>query len=244
MTLIYLFNLILVSRLLFYFKDNSDSVSKVIRKSVLQLFGLLLLQVNWGVFFLALTIIAVNILCYVLFRLKKSPSFARITELAFLSLTIVLFSYPGAGIRFNYSFLHFLAETYPLTLIPDLFKNADWKTINIFLSGFLFLMLESSLIVKSVLEKFHIGMEKEVSGKEENEKFEGAGKLIGILERLFIFILILLGEYSAIGLIIAAKSFARFKELDKRAFAEYVLIGTLISTLIAFIIALIIKTGI
>jgi len=42
-----------------------------------------------------------------------------------------------------------------------------------------------------------------------------------------------LGEYGAVGWIIAAKSLARFKALEEREFAEYFLIGTLASFLLA-----------
>jgi hypothetical protein len=55
------------------------------------------------------------------------------------------------------------------------------------------------------------------------------GRFIGVLERLLVYVLVLEGQYEAIGLILAAKSFARFRELDQRDFAEYVLIGTLLS---------------
>jgi len=61
--------------------------------------------------------------------------------------------------------------------------------------------------------------------------------VIGILERIFVYFAVMLNEYSIIGFIVAAKAFARFKELDKKAFAEYVLIGTLASILIALIAA-------
>jgi hypothetical protein len=44
---------------------------------------------------------------------------------------------------------------------------------------------------------------------------------------------VLLGEYSAVGWIIAAKSLARFKALEDREFAEYFLVGTLASFLLA-----------
>ena len=47
-----------------------------------------------------------------------------------------------------------------------------------------------------------------------------AGRFIGILERLLIYVPVLRGQYAAIGLILAAKSFARFKEMDGRDFAE------------------------
>ncbi|NMB87527.1 MAG: hypothetical protein GYA17_04145 [Chloroflexi bacterium] len=65
-----------------------------------------------------------------------------------------------------------------------------------------------------------------------------AGRVIGILERVIIYTFVLQGQYTAIGFILAAKSFARFKELDNREFAEYVLIGTLLSALLAMMIAL------
>jgi len=56
-----------------------------------------------------------------------------------------------------------------------------------------------------------------------------AGRFIGVLERLLVYGFVLQDQYAAIGLILTAKSFARFKEMDERDFAEYVLIGTLLS---------------
>lgn len=56
-----------------------------------------------------------------------------------------------------------------------------------------------------------------------------AGRFIGVLERILTYAFVLHGQYTAIGLILAAKGFARFKEMDQRDFAEYVLIGTLLS---------------
>jgi hypothetical protein len=44
---------------------------------------------------------------------------------------------------------------------------------------------------------------------------------------------ILRGQYGAIGFVLAAKAFTRFKALDDRPFAEYVLIGTLLSACLA-----------
>jgi hypothetical protein len=70
--------------------------------------------------------------------------------------------------------------------------------------------------------------------KEDNsdDSLANAGKYIGILERLFVFSFILLNQWSAIGLLIAAKSVFRFSDLSRakdRKLTEYILIGTLIS---------------
>jgi hypothetical protein len=55
------------------------------------------------------------------------------------------------------------------------------------------------------------------------------GATIGILERLLIVIFVLSGAVAAIGFVVAAKTLARFKQLDDRDFAEYYLLGTLAS---------------
>lgn len=65
-----------------------------------------------------------------------------------------------------------------------------------------------------------------------------AGRLIGVLERLFIYGFLLRGDVVAISVVIAAKAFARFKELDKRQLAEYVLVGTMLSVLLTFLVAM------
>jgi Protein of unknown function (DUF3307). len=66
--------------------------------------------------------------------------------------------------------------------------------------------------------------------KEEVVKI---GSWIGILEREIILLLGLLGQFGAIGFVLTAKSLARYKQLENKAFAEKYLIGTLLSALIA-----------
>lgn len=60
------------------------------------------------------------------------------------------------------------------------------------------------------------------------------GAVIGILERLMVLGLVLVNQWAAIGLIITAKSVARFKRIEEdQAFGEIYLIGTLTSVLLA-----------
>lgn len=67
------------------------------------------------------------------------------------------------------------------------------------------------------------------------------GRAIGFLERAFAITLILVDRWEALGLLVAAKSLARFKELDDRARAEYYLVGTLVSLLGATLSALAVR---
>jgi hypothetical protein len=71
--------------------------------------------------------------------------------------------------------------------------------------------------------------------KDQNEEsLANAGTWIGVLERLVIFLLVLIGQYEAIGLLIAAKSIIRLREGDRKM-SEYVLIGTLLSVSMAIL---------
>ena len=59
------------------------------------------------------------------------------------------------------------------------------------------------------------------------------GATIGVLERLLIVAFVLTGAEAAVGFVVAAKTLARFKQLDDRPFAEYYLLGTLASVSVA-----------
>jgi hypothetical protein len=65
----------------------------------------------------------------------------------------------------------------------------------------------------------------------------GAG--IGVLERLLVVLLTLTAGPASISLVIAAKSLARFRQLNKQGFAERYLVGTLASVTIALLSALV-----
>lgn len=78
--------------------------------------------------------------------------------------------------------------------------------------------------------------------KEDNKKYSNnAGRFIGTIERIIILIFISIGQYAAIGLVLTAKSIARYDRISKeKDFAEYYLLGTLISTAMAIIVSFII----
>lgn len=76
---------------------------------------------------------------------------------------------------------------------------------------------------------------------EGQKKERPVGSVIGKLERILTVILVLCDEIGAIGFVLAAKSLARYKQLDDQNFAEKYLVGTLSSTAIAIITALLLK---
>ena len=137
--------------------------------------------------------------------------------------------------------LHLLS----IVLIWLLFTEVilDWKVlfqdpkILAAITLVLFLTQPTSIILANVLKKW-----SEDIPSQSDQSLQNAGKYIGILERLFVFIFIVTNHWEAVGFLIAAKSVFRFGDLRKskeRKLTEYILIGTLLSFGIALVCGLI-----
>lgn len=69
-----------------------------------------------------------------------------------------------------------------------------------------------------------------------------AGRFIGTVERIIMLIFLSVGQYASIGLVLTAKSIARYERISKeKDFAEYYLLGTLVSTVIVIIVSFLYK---
>lgn len=122
----------------------------------------------------------------------------------------------------------------PLTMDPSAYLNDEFLLLLTFL---VFLTSVCSIIIRLLLAPYIEEM-AEAEAAEEGGSLKNAGTYIGMLERLFVFGFILLQQWAAIGLLIAAKSVFRFGDLNKgknRKLTEYVLIGTLLSFGLALI---------
>ncbi|MFD2824054.1 DUF3307 domain-containing protein [Lacinutrix iliipiscaria] len=99
-----------------------------------------------------------------------------------------------------------------------------------------FLTQPVSIIMKTIFTKWNIS-----KLTEGTESLKDAGRYIGILERILVFVFIVADHWEAVGFLITAKSVFRFgdlKESKHRKLTEYILIGTLISFGIAIGIGL------
>lgn len=104
------------------------------------------------------------------------------------------------------------------------------------------------LVMLSMVTFFGVFIKKLLSLIFKEEPKEGsavsnnsAGYIIGCLERVIIIVLGIMGLYECIGLVLTAKSIARFPECSKDGFAEKYLVGTLVSLLIAIVGILVIQ---
>lgn len=103
----------------------------------------------------------------------------------------------------------------------------------VIVAAYLIIIWPSSVLISKLTEKWR----KDII--DEDKSLENAGRWIGRLERFLILTLVLLKQYEAIGLLVAAKSIFRFSE--SRNVGEYILVGTLISFTIAIIVGLIVS---
>ena len=94
---------------------------------------------------------------------------------------------------------------------------------------FLFLGKPANIVVRQIIA---IVDTNEKSDLDRDQK----GRIIGILERYLAVILIIMGQYAAVGFAFTAKSVTRFDRISKdQDFAEQYLIGTMSSLLLATI---------
>lgn len=93
------------------------------------------------------------------------------------------------------------------------------------------------IVISSFLEFLTNSRSLQIDFDKNNQ----LGRYIGMFERLLVITFVFLGDFTAIGLIFAGKSIARFKDLDNRDFAEYYLIGTLFSITIGLISGLVLS---
>ncbi|MGI9551551.1 MAG: DUF3307 domain-containing protein [Aurantibacter sp.] len=110
----------------------------------------------------------------------------------------------------------------------SLFQEMDWAL----LTAIVFVSFPTAIIMGKLLE----GMSSQI--EFDHKSLPNAGKYIGIIERLFVLVFIILGRWEVIGLLITAKSVFRFndlKESNSRKLTEYILIGTLLSFGIAIL---------
>lgn len=106
-----------------------------------------------------------------------------------------------------------------------------WKTI----TAVIFLNTPAGIFIGQLTKQWRDKL-------PEAENLANAGKWIGIVERIIIFIFVLYSEYSAIGLLVAAKGIIRFNEKDRQEIkTEYLVIGTLLSIGIAIVTGLVVK---
>ena len=106
-----------------------------------------------------------------------------------------------------------------------------WKTV----TAFVFLTASAGILIGQFTRQWREKI-------ADAESLANAGKWIGIIERIIILLLVLQNQFSAIGLLVAAKGIIRFNEKDRPEIkTEYLVTGTLMSIGLALVTGLLLR---
>ena len=116
-----------------------------------------------------------------------------------------------------------------------LWFEPHWNVAEFFSQPLLWLVLLALVfvsVVTGILIEVLLGSWSRELPDGREESLISAGRYIGYLERLMVFVFIITEHWEAVGFLLAAKSVFRFgdlKEARSRKLTEYILIGTLLS---------------
>lgn len=170
-------------------------------------------------------------------------AFALMLAISHILIDLIKSYYSGLGYFIADQLLHVLIVVIVWLCLTDIGFDVILQYVKslldaqnlLILLAYLLLMKPASLLISLVLAKL-------VTPKSTSKQGSPAGgHLIGIAERLLILTLILVEQYSAIGLVVAAKSVLRFNDLrdsHDRALTEYILLGSLLSFSITLLVAI------
>ena len=112
---------------------------------------------------------------------------------------------------------------------PEINFQSWYENTNfwVYAAALLLITIVSGIVMRELMSNWSKAL-----NESNEESLNNAGKYIGMLERLFVFIFVITGNWEGIGFLLAAKSVFRFgdlKEAKDRKLTEYILIGTLLS---------------
>ena len=110
-------------------------------------------------------------------------------------------------------------------------QHIDLFQVSVVVLAYLLILKPTSTLVRFILRPWVRQMDS--SGDNSLVK---AGAMIGYLERILILSFLLLGEYVAIGFVLALKAAYRFHEAEETAKAEYMLMGTFLSFALTLVV--------
>jgi hypothetical protein len=228
-------DLVLLLRLRLLLADSAVPGRRWLMKGLIEILALVIFEPHFFLIGAGLTIVAINFAAGFWDKRTNDRNGGRLVfGLIQMVVLSVWFSAAG-GVRFR----------------PELSSMGDWieswsalgiQARQIFtatglkmLLGFLLAANEANLLVRWLLGRLQIkpGASLTMINPGIDAGEYNRGRVIGLLERVLIYAFVLSGQFGAIGFTLAAKGFTRFKELENRGFAEYVLIGTLLSSSIA-----------
>lgn len=255
MTYIAYLNWLMLTRLAGAAWPGNGNQGSIAITLLLQLIGLAAFQPNLAVMGVACSVVFFQL---PVFRARRLAALGHHRHdephlVPFLGAAAVS-SFLFAQIEFEPIVVRVIEAASRSSVLAEMFSPASWKTLNAVVFGLLLLTNEVNLVIRWILRLVQREPSPALLRPEEGsahpqpttsdaEAEYNAGRVIGIVERYLMFGVIRFSDnYEALAFILAAKGFARFKQMEQRQYAEYVLIGTLLSTLSAIAVAELVRS--
>lgn len=228
-------NVWLLTRLVCLFRDDASAARVWRLKAGIELVALGVLF-SCGAAWLgaAGTVVALNFAGFAVERRVRRRDFARLVLGAAGLAAWSIWLSPQLGPDFRPELAEWGARLGHWTALAPFLHLLGSARFQLMLFGLLVAANESNLIIRTTFDWLDLKPRSLPAGSQVVDVREfNRGRIIGVLERVLLYSFVLQAQYGAIGFILAAKAFTRFKALDDRPFAEYVLIGTLLSACLA-----------
>lgn len=242
----FMVNVVLASRLVFLFRDSPLTTGELIFSLSVLAIGFFAFQpgITWAI--LLGLLLTNGLIFHTLEKHHPSIKSLRLLSLAVQIILLSVFFSPWIGLSFNSGLTALLAGTGRYSVLVSLLERIIRPGTSVVLMGGLLVSNEANILLRLLLADLRVGPEVRAGNDSDmtaaDRREYNIGRVIGILERIIIYVAVLADQIAAIGLVLAVKGLARFKEMDHRPFAEYVLVGTLLSLLLAVFVALLVKS--
>ncbi len=235
---------LLITRLFYQWNKNTNSLKIESLICAIEIFLLLpLFSQSAAIILLICFMVVFHLLIFLFEKNNKTIYLKRFVEFAFfIFIGGFIFGILDENLRFNPISIYIaklIVNHHPILAAFDINK---FKIVLVLSCGLLITANEFNNLVRYILQTIDIRERK----KGESDNIESQeikkGKIIGIIERIMFFFFVITGNYTSIAFVLTAKGITRYKALNDKNFAEYVLIGTLLSSSLAIVGAYLAKS--
>ena len=187
-----LLNVVMLSRLFYGFKDKSISRGKLFVVIIFQFVSLLILELSLKTLLLIVLLAVLDILSFYLERNRKQLNLIRLIFIVSVFILCGIFSSVLVPDNFNQNIINLVNGFENNSVLISEASRIDWQKFNLILCGSLFLLNEMNFGIRYFFEIFNlIPQENKVNNKSEEKidnKEYNTGRIIGMLERILIFL--------------------------------------------------------
>ena len=176
----------------------------------------------WAAVYLSAMHFMIDGVKYVLIRKKKIKKSGMLFIWDQILHVISIFGVAYIMVEYKFQMHHY-------AIINDICTVFDINAVVAakWILALLILHTPSNILIQSLLSGYKPKEDRQNLIEADNK----VGRKIGTIERLIMLMFISMNQYAAMGLVLTAKSIARYDKITKNEkFAEYYLLGTLLST--------------